>query len=61
MMPATLTGTPLARPRMSVGVSAMAKSTVPAAYEETVVADPSPLMIVTSKPASFQKPLSIAA
>src|SRR6516162_10800461 len=61
MTPATLTSAPLERARMSVGVSENAKSTVPAAYEEMVVADPSPLTIVTSKPASFQKPLSRAA
>src|SRR5262249_11640157 len=60
MMPATLTSAPLERARMSVGVSENAKSTAPAAYEDTVVADPSPLTIVTSKPASFQKPLSRA-
>src|SRR5262249_21473983 len=61
MTPATLTSAPLERARMSVGVSENAKSTAPAAYEEMVVADPSPLTIVTSKPASFQKPLSRAA
>src|SRR5437773_3985823 len=61
MTPATLISAPLERARMSVGVSENAKSTAPAAYEEIVVADPSPLMIVTSKPASFQKPLSRAA
>src|SRR6266851_6482755 len=61
MTPATLSSAPLERARMTVGVSANAKSTAPAAYEETVVADPSPLTIVTSKPASFQKPLSRAA
>src|SRR6266446_2027836 len=60
MMPATLTSAPLERARISVGVSENAKSTAPAAYEETVVADPSPLTIVTSKPAFFQKPLSRA-
>src|SRR5260370_34015864 len=61
MMPSTFMRAPLARARMSVGVSEKAKSTAPAAYEETVVADPSPLTIVTSKPASFQKPPSRAA
>src|SRR5258708_24206616 len=61
MTPATLISAPLERARMSVGVSENAKSTAPAAYDEIVVADPSPLTIVTSKPASFQKPLSRAA
>src|SRR5712691_10121657 len=61
MTPATLISAPLERARMSVGVSENAKSTAPAAYEEIVVADPSPLTIVASKPASFQKPLSSAA
>ena len=43
------------------GFSYLGQATAPAAYEATVVAEPSPLMIVTSKPASFQNPWSSAA